>query len=269
MEVAEAIEKFEGAVAAGRGNVGWLVCGNLRGSCDEFAKRALAILFPGCEEQIAAGNHPDILHLAPEGKSRTIKVESMREKIIAPLGKAAYTGGWRAAVIEGADRFQEAAANAFLKTLEEPPPKTLFLLLTDAADAILPTIISRCRRINLPLGEGILSGPAFDSFKKAFSLQTDSGVLERAAAAADLAGLLGHLEERAVKERREEDLPIVRKMFFKTAIHIARRWLETGAMPAYKACRNIVAIETACNRVEAYIGKDAVLAALMDRLFFP
>lgn len=265
----EEFAHFSSAVEAGRGAVGWLVAGDMHGSCDVFAARALDLLFPGCARQIRSGNHPDIFVLAPEGKSRTIKVESVREKIIEPLGKAAYSGGWRAAVIEGADRFQEAAANAFLKTLEEPPAKTLFLLLTDAPDAMLATIVSRCRRINLPRGEGVLDGAAFDEFEKIFSLPSCCGCMERAEAAAKLAALLDHLEERAQKEDREEDLPLVRKAFFRTAVRIARRWMESGALPLHKAVRNIEAVESACARVEAYIGKDAALAAMMDRISFP
>lgn len=261
--------RFRRAVEDGRGAVGWLVAGSMHGACDVFAARALDLLFPGCAEQIRAGNHPDVFVLSPEGKSRTIKVESVRERIVEPLGKAAYSGGWRAAVVEGADRFQEAAANAFLKTLEEPPSKTLFLLLTDAPDAMLPTIVSRCRRINLPRGEAILEGAAFDEFEKAFSLAAGSGCMERTAAAAKLSALLDHLEERAAKEGREEDLPLVRKTFFRTAMRIARGWMETGALPLSKAVRNIEAVETACARVEAYIGKDAAIAAMMDRISFP
>lgn len=65
------------------------------------------------------------------------------------LSDTAFAGGWKVVVLAGADRLTNEAANAFLKMLEEPPPKTLILLLTDAPQALLPTIRSRCQRIDL------------------------------------------------------------------------------------------------------------------------
>ncbi len=107
-----------------------------------------------CSEcrRIAERTHPDVHWLEPQKKSRTIAVDDARD-MMKDLMKTAYEGGWKAAVIVAADRLGVAgkseAGNALLKTLEEPPEQTLFLLLTDTQDSILPTIQSRCQRILL------------------------------------------------------------------------------------------------------------------------
>ena len=151
MEVADAYGLISRAIDAGRTAHGYLVCGDLKGGCDALVAQLLEKLFPDAHAQIAAKSHPDVAYLEPEGKSRTIHAQSMRERIVEPMSTTAFSGGWKVGVIVGADRMEVVAANAFLKTLEEPPPKTLFLLLTDAPDAILPTIVSRTQRIDLPL----------------------------------------------------------------------------------------------------------------------
>lgn len=84
----------------------------------------------------------------PQSKSRRIRVEEMRT-----LEKSFYVasapGKWKVGVILHADRMNEQAENAFLKTLEEPPQNSLLLLLSDAPDLLLPTILSRCVRLPL------------------------------------------------------------------------------------------------------------------------
>lgn len=270
MDVAEAVSRFSAAFASGRAEGGWLVSGDLRTQCSVFAGEVLAMLFPDSAESLRDNSHPDVLRLAPEGKSRTIKVEAIREKVVEPLSKASYSGGWRAVAMEGADRMQQAAANAFLKTLEEPPRKTVFLLMTDAPGEMLPTIVSRCRRIRLPAPEGILEGADLEAFDEAFGLSGGrQGVLDRALAAKSLAALLDALEEDAEREGRKEDVPAVRKAFFKTALRRARKWMEDGSVPLWRAVRNIDAIETAYRQCELYIGKESALALMMDRMTFP
>jgi DNA polymerase-3 subunit delta' len=65
------------------------------------------------------------------------------------VSQTSFAGGWKAGVLVGVDRLNDASANVFLKTLEEPPERTLFLLLTDAPQQLLPTVVSRCQRIDL------------------------------------------------------------------------------------------------------------------------
>jgi DNA polymerase-3 subunit delta' len=82
----------------------------------------------------------------PQSKSRKIKIEQIRE-LEHVLHMAA--DGWKVGVIRDADRMGDSAENAFLKTLEEPPKRTLLLLLTGRPDLLLDTILSRCIRVPL------------------------------------------------------------------------------------------------------------------------
>lgn len=103
-----------------------------------------------------AGSHPDYVTLEPEvdpktGKvSRVIKVDQVREVIDFSV-KTAQLGGYRVIVLTPADVLNMQAANALLKTLEEPAGKTLFLLITDSMLSLLPTIRSRCQQVRLDL----------------------------------------------------------------------------------------------------------------------
>jgi len=101
----------------------------------------------GCR-QLAQGSHPDVHEVEPTLRSRQIDVDAIR-RLQKPVYQTAYFHGWKVGVIRSADRMTLNAANAFLKTLEEPPPKTLFLLLTDKPYDMLPTITSRCQSLSL------------------------------------------------------------------------------------------------------------------------
>ena len=142
----EAYQQIEKAIQSGRPANGYLLVGGVRGLAREVADRVLKLLFGEGDLR----SHPDIHRLAPEMRSRIISVEAMRRRLIDPMGQTAFQGGWKAGVIYAADRLRTESANAFLKTLEEPPPKTVFLLLTEQPEQLLPTIISRCQRIDLP-----------------------------------------------------------------------------------------------------------------------
>lgn len=91
--------------------------------------------------------HGDVHWVRPESKSRVIVVDQMRElmrEIQLKPGEAEF----KVAIIVGADRLKAEAANAFLKTLEEPPAKSVLILLTTEPGRILETIVSRCLRLN-------------------------------------------------------------------------------------------------------------------------
>jgi DNA polymerase-3 subunit delta' len=109
--------------------------------------------------KVAAGTHPNLLHQQREWNDKTgkfrsdIAVETVR-RIGRFLGTTAGEGGWRVVIVDPADDMNRSAANALLKSLEEPPPRTLFLLLARSRGALLPTILSRCRTLDLaPLTE--------------------------------------------------------------------------------------------------------------------
>lgn len=93
--------------------------------------------------------HPDLFHLRPSGKARIITVEKTRS-LIGDLNRTSNQGGAKVAIIHETDRMRNQAANAFLKTLEEPPLGTYLLLLTTRPYSLLATIRSRCLHARLP-----------------------------------------------------------------------------------------------------------------------
>ena len=252
MDVSEAQTLISSAIDAGRAAHGYLIVGGVRGNAAELADLILQKLFPDALEQLAAHSHPDVVTLEPEGKARIISVESMRERIVEPMATTSFSGGWKVGVIYGADRLRAESANAFLKSLEEPPPKTMYLLLTDQPDAILPTIVSRTQRIDLPLPTGILEDETLEEVASLF-------------AARDAAGLAARLAELK-DEAADEDVAIVRKTFYKTLMSFVRAAMVKGTLPAYQAFRNVEAVEEAYRRSEKSMNDDAVLSALLDRI---
>jgi DNA polymerase-3 subunit delta' len=101
--------------------------------------------------KIARGIHPDFYWLAPT--PRNIKIAQVRE-VIGAAGYRPHEGLRRVVVIDGAHTMQGAAQNAFLKTLEEPPPSTSIILVTHAPGTLLPTVRSRCQTLRFsPVGQ--------------------------------------------------------------------------------------------------------------------
>lgn len=98
---------------------------------------------------IKAGNYPDLFLIKPEDKDKNIKIDQIRE-MIATLGHTAQQGGYQIVIISPADAMNASAANALLKTLEEPLGDQTMIILTSANIALLPaTIRSRCQQILL------------------------------------------------------------------------------------------------------------------------
>lgn len=134
---------------------------------------------PACT-WVASGNHPDLRRVRPEAialeegadaatqtdedaaepaaamgttakrmPSKEIRIDQIRA--LEPwFNTATHRGGWRVALLYPAQALNVISANALLKVLEEPPPNTVFLLVADAPDRLLPTLVSRCRRLPLP-----------------------------------------------------------------------------------------------------------------------
>jgi len=97
-------------------------------------------------------NHADVHWVRPESKSRVILIEQMRD-LMREINLTPTEAEFKVAVIVAADRLNIQAANAFLKTLEEPPPKSVLILLSTEPQRILETIQSRCLRLKF-LGDG-------------------------------------------------------------------------------------------------------------------
>src|SRR5262245_8847339 len=96
--------------------------------------------------------HPDLHWVRPESKSRIIRIDQMRD-LMTEVHLKPTEAQFKVAIIAAADRLNAAAANAFLKTLEEPPPRSILILLSTEPQRLLDTILSRCLRLNFA-GEG-------------------------------------------------------------------------------------------------------------------
>ncbi len=96
---------------------------------------------------LRAGTHPDLTVLAPEETGKAIKVDQVRA-LCAELAMTSHAGRYKVALIAPAEAMNSNAANSLLKTLEEPTPRTLLVLLSEAPGRLLPTVRSRCRVLN-------------------------------------------------------------------------------------------------------------------------
>jgi DNA polymerase-3 subunit delta' len=166
-----AIARLRAALGAGRVHHAYLFTGP-PGAGKHATALALASALnclqapgEGCDEcdacsRIAEGIHPDVVTLEREGAAQIVPIESIRQNVIARIGLPPHEARVRVFVITEASTIalQPAAANALLKTLEEPPARTMFVLATVAPDQLLPTIRSRCQRVSfaggVPGGEG-------------------------------------------------------------------------------------------------------------------
>jgi DNA polymerase III subunit delta' len=158
--VLQAAASAAAAVVAGESAGGmthaWLFTGP-PGSGRSVAARAFAAALQcpslgcgSCSEcrTVRAGTHADVHRVVPEGLS--IAVQEMRA-IVRTAGRRPSAGRWQVVLIEDADRLTEAASNALLKAVEEPPDRTVFLLCAPSThpDDVSATIQSRCRVVSL------------------------------------------------------------------------------------------------------------------------
>ncbi|MBA2369509.1 MAG: DNA polymerase III subunit delta' [Candidatus Protochlamydia sp.] len=114
---------------------------------------ALAALVMNSEEgegrhnqKIEKGQHPDLHYYCPEGKLGLHSIQTMRD-LSEEVHLPPYEAKWKVFIIHEAERMLSYSANALLKTFEEPPPRTLIILLSQSAKGLLPTIVSRCRTL--------------------------------------------------------------------------------------------------------------------------
>ncbi len=184
---------------------------------------------------LEAGTHPDAVHvtfgLTKTGKSRKeITVDQIRD-LAAALGMSSQFGGWKVVVIDPADAMNASAANALLKTLEEPAGSALVILVADAPWRLPATIRSRCQRVDfhLParseamtwLREAGVDNPdvALDAaagnpgLARAWSTQ---GLLEeRETVRSELVALAGHAQPLAtVMQRWSGDESLAQRLWF-------------------------------------------------------
>jgi DNA polymerase-3 subunit delta' len=151
-------------------------------------------------QYFAPKHHPDFFPLRPAGKSRQIGADATRD-LIGRIQVSPQISRRKVAVIYEADRMNLAAANIFLKTLEEPPASTAILLLTTRPYSLLPTIRSRCLHFRFTdAGHEALAGAAEATREKwratlaaytAWLGQLSASVVEKRAVAAQVVGAYG------------------------------------------------------------------------------
>ncbi len=173
----DAARAFAQAVVSGRMPSAWLIGGPRGVGKATLAYRMARVLLGNHEidpaapdplhvsagdkiaRQVASLTHPDLLILRRPWDEKTkrfkqsLPVEEVR-RIHGFFGRHASAGGWRVCIVDAADDLNANAANALLKTVEEPPRRSVFLIIAHAPARLLPTIRSRCRRLLLkPLDE--------------------------------------------------------------------------------------------------------------------
>jgi DNA polymerase-3 subunit delta' len=168
-----------------------------------------------------SGGHPDFFGISPDGVF--IKIEQIRE-LISALSLKSYLGGRKVAVINDADAMNRSTANAFLKTLEEPPDNTVIILVTSNPSALLRTVISRCRVVPfVPMEPQKLAGV----LKSRLGLSDDDAL--RAATLADgcVGKALGGLDDvKAIDDEAVKLMAQLAEMPADAAINFAAEWKE-------------------------------------------
>ncbi len=153
------IEYFRNAISMDKVSHAYILNGE-----DKSGKLMLAEAFAAalqCEEkgmepcgncrsckQAAGRNQPDILYVSHE-KPNTISVDDVRKQINDDIALKPYSSKFKIYIVDEAEKMNVQAQNALLKTMEEPPSYAVILLLTVNADSFLPTILSRCVRLDL------------------------------------------------------------------------------------------------------------------------
>jgi DNA polymerase-3 subunit delta' len=289
-----AVEQFCHAWATRALHHAWLLAGPRGVGKATFARAAATRLLadaagpsfdsPGLEtpedhpiaKLIEAGSHPDMrwLERLPkekgEGLARNITVKQVRDlSDLFDLSPA--LSGWRVAVIDTVDELEPSAANALLKMLEEPPPNSLFLIVSHAPGRLLPTIRSRCRRLQFqPLADDAMASvldtllPERSADERARLIPLSNGSIGRALAFASLelaklqedsvailrggdpdnskrSALAGELGRKAAADRYAAFLDLLPSLVAKEARTLAEPRRER-ALEAYERVRELVAI---------------------------
>ena len=155
----EVIEHLQSAISTGKVSHAYVFSGE-SGSGKKLLATTFAMTLQ-CEEKgtdpclkcesckrTLSKNHPDIIGVVHE-KPNTISIEEIRRQIVEDVQIKPYYGPYKIYIVNDEDKMTVQAQNALLKTIEEPPAYAVILLLTNNIDGLLPTILSRCVRLDL------------------------------------------------------------------------------------------------------------------------
>jgi len=265
-----AARALDAALAGGRLGHAYLLAGPT-GAGKRSLARALAADLLGHVRRDAS--HPDLTVLAPEEGKREIGIEAVRgacaEFTLAPLEARG-----RVMIVHGADLLGEEAANALLKTLEEPPDEARILLTTARPDAVLPTIRSRCMIVRLAAAAAPVAGSttAAPSESPLAALARQGAVLldatlepfERARRAMEVAAKAaseGEDDERpALEKKRRAALALIDGTSALLAARFRARAL--GGLPFDAEEVGLSLVATAARRIESNAVTELVLEVL-------
>jgi DNA polymerase-3 subunit delta' len=255
-----AVEAFARAWASRKLHHAWLLAGPKGVGKASFAKAAArrvlaeaagpAVDLPGIQtgdehrivKLVGAGSHPDMRWLErienPKSKTPGTLYKNIIVEQIRGLGEflslSAALSPWRVVVIDTVDELERSGANALLKMLEEPPANTLFFLVSHAPGRLLPTIRSRCRRLDFTnLDDDVMTSilvaqaPALTAAQRQQVIAMSNGSAGRALAFAELD--LAKLEATAMAILREGDPTNARRS--ELALELGRK----GAAERYAA----------------------------------
>src|SRR5277367_802413 len=274
-------KRFAASIERGRMGHSYLLTGDRAESLENLALGLAGQVLAGAPQE-----HPDFHAVRPESKSRHITVEQIRE-LERELYLRPFIAPLKVAVIFDAERMclgSASAANAFLKTLEEPPAHTLILLTSGRPAMLLPTIISRCLRLDLGF-EDLDSGaahepawirswyaahptPALRAYGRAQALHEHWAGIREAAEA--------HLKDSDAEEDvakalveaefqlgRQESIAQLQRWYWRRAEAVAgtteaERLLAVKALEELQAglaqnCEPNLAVEYACLRIEGLV----------------
>ncbi len=161
--------------------------------------------------RIDSGNLPDLQWVRPESKLRVITIEQIRD-LIQTISLKPTEAEYKVAIISGADRLNVQAANAFLKTLEEPPARSIIILLTTSFEQVLETIVSRCLRLHFAGEPGARLDPSAQAWIQSLAdsaSQPQKSLLARYRLLGLITGRLGEIRE-AIEKQLEAASPLSR-----------------------------------------------------------
>lgn len=192
----------------------------------------------------SAGNHPDLRQIVPEEEGKVIKIDQVRE--LADFANLkSHGGGSRIAVLDPADAMNRNAANSLLKTLEEPPPGTI-LMLVSHQPALLPvTVRSRCQQIRFTAGGDAALSWLDGQVAEGIDAQTALRVAQGGPLAALTMIADGSFSSRADQVELLEQLR-ARKV---DPVSIAAKWAQQGGAPVFASLgaliQDLIKIKTA------------------------
>lgn len=172
---------FAGPEGIGKSLFAWALSAQLMEQMDPGKNHPL---------KIQKGQHPDIHVYRPEGKLGLHSIQSMKEfsdEVYLPP----FEASWKTFIIHDADRMLSTSANALLKTFEEPPPRTLIILLSRSKASLIPTILSRCSTLHFQS----LSKEEIDAFLKTRTQLNEEERIKIASLAQGSAARAGRLAE--------------------------------------------------------------------------